>query len=677
MAFKIISRGALDHILSRNLFHFSATWLKIMHVIHSRELNHMDIYLTKSRRALYRWVGWFFLVNTLLSLLIIMSYLRIIPNFDEVIGVTTGSVILAWIFFFASFIVQFAILFFVSCALILIAISIYPRRWLAFALGILFSTVLMFGLIGDSMVYGLYHMHYAGVGWTIFKAGAMSEVLSLSYPERIFLFVMIAVIFIIEYFIAFLVWRRIAKRNTGSIGYRVAGVFAVLLITSYGLMFMATGLRSKRWLQPSDNHVILKAARIVPYYNDIYAMVMPGDSSIRHIQTPEGQVTFQIRQLNKPLNYPLHPLKCIAPKEKLNVLIIGIDTWRYDSMTKTITPHIYEFAQNTLQFQDHWSGGNCTKPGLFSMFYSIPANYWRAVLTQRHTPVLMNQFIKNNYQIRIFTSAPNNFPAFNKTIFLDVKHLLVRTKGTTSVARDRQITKEFDKFLVKRDKNKPFFSFLFYDAAHNYCQPQTPHQKPFGPAVKSCERFSLTPDSPRMPYVNRYHNAVYFVDGEVEKVLDDLKQHHLLKNTIVIITADHGEQLNDQRMNYWDHASAYTPYQLHIPLLVYWPGKKPEKIDYFTTHYDIVPTLMTEVLGCTSPAVAYSVGHSLFQKGDRPFLIAGSYADYAVVTKERITRIYEGGDYTINYPNGHYMISTQLEPGVLRQAYKQLNRYFH
>lgn len=637
----------------------------------------MDASFTKSRPALYRWTGWFFLVNTLLSLLIIMTYLRIIPNFNEVTGVTTGGVALAWFFFFASFIVQLAILFFTCALIILLVIMLYPRRWLAFTLGIIFATVLVFGLIADSMAYALYHMHYAAVGWTVFKAGAMSEVLSLSYPERIFLFVMIAVLLVLEYVIAYLVWRRIAKQNKGSLGYRVAGVFALLFVASYGLMFVATALAGGHWLRPSDNHIILKAARIVPYYNDIYSLAMPGDSSVRRIETAQGAVYFQVRHLNRPLNYPLQPLKYVAPPQQLNVLIIGIDTWRYDAMTAKITPHIYRFSQRTLQFQDHWSGGNCTKPGVFSLFYGIPGNYWHATKSQHRGATLINRFVQNGYDMGIFTSAPLNFPAFNKTIFLNVKNLTIRTQGATSVARDRQITKEFANFLDKRDKKHPFFSFLFYDAAHNYCEPETPHQKPFAPAIAACERFSLTPDSPRMPYVNRYHNAVYFVDGEVQKILNELQKHHLYKNTIVIITADHGEQFNDQRMNYWDHASAYTPYQLHVPLLIYWPGHKPRKYNYFTTHYDIAPTLMKAVLGCANPALDYSVGHALFKKGGRPFFIAGSYADYAVVTKKRITRIYQGGDYAINYPNGRHMIGAQLEVHTLQKAYKQLNQYFH
>ncbi|WP_304985898.1 hypothetical protein [Coxiella-like endosymbiont] len=66
--------------------------------------------------------------------------------------------------------------------------------------------------------------------------------------------------------------------------------------------------------------------------------------------------------------------------------------------------------------------------------------------------------------------------------------------------------------------------------------------KLFQLAVKQCDRFSLTPNSDSIAYVNRYHNVVYFVDSEVKKVLDDLKSYDLLKNTIVICHYYSGSQ---------------------------------------------------------------------------------------------------------------------------------------
>lgn len=632
--------------------------------------------LTKSRRVLCLWVGWFFLINVLLAFVIGIGYLPLLPDFHVVNGITSGGIALSCLFSVTSLFTQLAIMFFFCCLLVIGVVALFPHRWLAFLLAIFFTSSLIFILVIDIMTFGLYHMHYFSEGLRLFKAGAVLQVIALSSLEQLFLIVFVIISFIVEYIIALLVWRRVIKRKKGYRGYIFASGLVLAFLISYSSMFVATKMTYQHGFSPIDNHIILEDARILPYYSDVYRLFMPGDPIIRQIHTSEGEVYFQMRQLNHPLKYPIHPVRCKSPKKLLNILIIGIDAWRYDAMNNAVSPHIAHFAKQTLQFQDHWSGGNCTQPGLISLFYGIPPNYWCAFLNQRHGPVLIHQLLKNHYQTGIFISAPLNYPPLDRTIFNEVKHLIIRTAGDTSITRDRAITKEFNYFLEKRDKNKLFFSFLFYDAVHNYCEQTIPDYQPFQPTVKQCDRFLLTPNSDPIPYVNRYHNAVYFVDNEVQKVLNSLKDHNLLKNTVVIITADHGEQFNDEHMGYWVHASAYTPYQLHIPFLMYWPGKKPQIYSYFTTHYDIVPTLMMKVLGCQNPPSDYTIGHSLFFKRNRPFLIAGSYGDYAIVTKKQVMRIYPDGDYVINFLNGHPKYDASLNKNALQQTLEDLEKYF-
>ena len=424
-------------------------------------------------------------------------------------------------------------------------------------------------------------------------------------------------------------------------------------------------------------YAILRTGRVVPYLSQLYLAAFERKNSVQMLTLGKTKTPMAINSIQKPLRYPLQPIVCSPKPKKMNVVIIAVDTWRYTSMTKKVTPNIYRFAKNSIQFQDHYSGGNCTGPGLFSMFYGLPPNYWDSFLKYKQSPLMLDTFQKEGYQIRAFLSAQSNFPKFDKTIFVNVKSLKRYTPGDSSLVRDQGITKEFVSFINKRNSEKPFFSFMFYDALHNYCEPDRPKQNPFQPAVEHCDRFSLDANSEVAPYLNLYNNKVYFVDLEVAKVLKALKQKNLLKNTIVIITADHGEQMNDEGLGLWGHASAYSTYQLHVPMIVHWPGKKVINIAHQTTHYDIVPTLMNQVLGCSTTASAYSVGQSLFDTKQSPYFIAASYGDYAIISPEKVLRIYPGGDFKITNMYGHPESQSQFNPSVLAEAYRDLQTYFH
>lgn len=636
----------------------------------------MDHTPKKSRAVLFRFIGWFFLVNTLMSLLIGINYLSLLPNFSLVAETTWQSQIAAWFFLVNGFIAEVTLLFFSAALVTLVIASLLPRRWLVFSISMILTTILMFGLIGDSIAFRLYQMHYAGVALNILKAGAMSQVILLSLPEGLFILGLCSLLLILEYVIARLVWRQMLKKQKGSSGFIYAGALIISIGVAYGMMAIASNSDGRLRFSPGTSHVILKGARIIPYFNEIYQTVLPIDSSVYQLQTTEGMVPYQIQQANLPLQYPLHPLRCEPPKKKWNIVVIGVDTWRFDALTPKIMPNSYQFSKKTLQFNNHWSGGNCTEPGLFSLFYGIPATYWRAALAQHQGSILVHQLLQSGYQVKVFTSAPLNFPAFDKTIFREVPNLTIKTEGKNSLVRDRTITKAFTKFLNHRNQAEPFFSFLFYDAAHNYCETTKAYEGPFKPAVAACDRFSLTVNSDPLPYLNRYYNAVHFIDGQIERVLTELKNKNLLNNTIIILTADHGEEINDHRSGYWEHASAYTPYQLHVPMLIYWPGKNAAQFNYFTTHHDVVPTLMTTIFSCQNKTNDYSTGISLFSKEARSDLIAGSYADYAIVTPTGAIRIYPDGDYRVDDPDGRPMPAASIPMAPLKQAFTKVTQYF-
>lgn len=371
------------------------------------------------------------------------------------------------------------------------------------------------------------------------------------------------------------------------------------------------------------------------------------------------------------LNYPLSPVN-VKPKAKQpNVLFILVDAWRHSDATPEIMPNVSKFTEKTVNFSQHMSGGNSTQAGIFSLFYSLPATYWDSFYASQKSPVFMDTLQNQGYRMGIFGSAPLTSPPLSRTVFKKVKDLTLKQTGETQIKRDQQITDEFIHFQ-KQDSDKPYFSFLFYDSAHGTSFPEPEFAK-FKPYWERVDHILLNNDFDASLYHNRYKNSLYFIDSLIAKVLKNID----LENTIVVITSDHGEEFNDHKMNYWGHTGNYSDTQVHVPLYVYLPDHQPEQINYRTTHYDIVPTLMNELFDVKGDTQSYSVGRDLFDNCvPRDWFIAGSYYNYALVGKETMLVVNPGGHS--QQLNNQLKVDTehQVPVNVIQDSLDEMSRFY-
>ncbi|EOI6604349.1 DUF3413 domain-containing protein [Vibrio parahaemolyticus] len=338
------------------------------------------------------------------------------------------------------------------------------------------------------------------------------------------------------------------------------------------------------------------------------------------------------------LNYPLAPIQVQSKEKQPNVLFILVDAWRYSDATPEVMPNVSKFAEKTVNFTQHMSGGNSTQAGIFSLFYSLPATYWESFYASQRSPVFMDTLQAEGYRMGIFGSAPLTSPPLSRTVFKKVSDLTLKQTGETAVERDQQITDKFIEFQ-KQDSDKPYFGFLFYDAAHGTVFPEPEFAK-FKPYWERVDHILLNNDFDASLYHNRYKNSLYYIDSLIGDVLKNVD----LDNTIVVISSDHGEEFNDHKMNYWGHTGNYSDVQVHVPLYVYMPNRQPEQIDYRTTHFDVVPTMMNTLFDVQGTTSSYSVGHNLFDSSaPRDWYIAGSYYNYALVGKELMLVVNPGG----------------------------------
>ena len=70
-----------------------------------------------------------------------------------------------------------------------------------------------------------------------------------------------------------------------------------------------------------------------------------------------------------------------------------------------------------------------------------------------------------------------------------------------------------------------------------------------------------------------YDGCLAFLDQQVGQLLDDFQDRGLLENTLVIVTADHGEQFGEHGLIGHGN-SLYLPL-IHVPLVVSLPGRVP------------------------------------------------------------------------------------------------------
>jgi len=112
--------------------------------------------------------------------------------------------------------------------------------------------------------------------------------------------------------------------------------------------------------------------------------------------------------------------------------------------------------------------------------------------------------------------------------------------------------------------------------------------------------------------VAAYYASVAFLDAQVGKVLDTLREEGLEENTIVIFTSDHGFHLCEH--DFWMKVGLMEE-SSRVPLIIKVPGKKPAVCHSFVELIDLYPTA-SELCGLEVPARLQ--GKSLARTVDDP-----------------------------------------------------------
>jgi arylsulfatase A len=168
--------------------------------------------------------------------------------------------------------------------------------------------------------------------------------------------------------------------------------------------------------------------------------------------------------------------------------------------------------------------------------------------------------------------------------------------GTLKGYTSQIITDSALVYLEKRDKTKPFFLYLPYDAVH---------ERIYNPDIY--DEMYNTGD----PNKDVYYANVTYLDAQIGRFLEGLKEMGLEQNTIVFFSSDNGPEI----MRLWDgswrsygtsfplYGQKRTLYEggIRVPGIIRWPGKIEPGISHEpNSTLDVMPTIC-ELIGMKPP----------------------------------------------------------------------------
>ncbi len=88
-----------------------------------------------------------------------------------------------------------------------------------------------------------------------------------------------------------------------------------------------------------------------------------------------------------------------------------------------------------------------------------------------------------------------------------------------------------------------------------------------------------------------YWSEIGFVDQQLGRLVDGLKNRGVLDDALIILTADHGESYAEHG-EYWDHGERVYDQTVHTPLIVTSPAIQARQVDTVVSAVDVVPTVL-------------------------------------------------------------------------------------
>lgn len=281
---------------------------------------------------------------------------------------------------------------------------------------------------------------------------------------------------------------------------------------------------------------------------------------------------------------------------KYNVLVVSFDALRSDSLgtygySRPTSPNIDAFASRALVFENAYSSAQSTPTSFASAWTGkLPFRVFRG-WNLNDTDTLAANFSAAGYKTVGYTDNQQLMTERGFAIGFD-DYLLLESGD------DEELMELSLRWLEDNHKQQFFgwFHFLSPHTPYEYREMATQfyHADYEGRFKKTTKgKFEVHNEEELKRVRDLYDGEIYYADSLFQQLMQQLQRLGIDKNTIVVLTSDHGEEFMDH--GGIQHNTVYEEV-IRIPMIIYHPAMiKAGRTDLPYSNVDLFKTLLSLV----------------------------------------------------------------------------------
>jgi len=308
-------------------------------------------------------------------------------------------------------------------------------------------------------------------------------------------------------------------------------------------------------------------------------------------------------------------------KAPRNVLFVLIDATRADHLScygykRATSPNMDAFARSATVFTSAISQQMKTSPSVASLYtgtYPHTHGLTTAGEWLDQSAVTVAEVLSDNgFHTVSVTANPNPSTEFNFDQGFDhMEEVFREKKQDAEVVTDRAL----NQLELAVEDGRPFFIYLHYNDPHTLYTPPAPYHEMFvgDDIYRSMEGWKLPMggefeyrghvaenvalrDSGHVDEVAYYHAEydaeIRYADAQVGRLLRELEHMGLAEDTLVVLTADHGESFGEHNL-FFQHGRCAYQENAYVPLMIRVPGSRQvSRVNSTVENFSTMPTIL-------------------------------------------------------------------------------------